>query len=349
MLREAAAHGTDWCEMTMSMLREKQYEACERRLCAHPGVGLFSPEATDADAQALMERSYYFDEGWDDGLPTLEGLRERVKKLLPLEARYLSQSERELLERLLVSGGTLTSTDWEIIDAAEGLASRLWCAFHAEDDSEEWTLELPESLHAPLLKALQSVPSQKARERMFRFDATIHGLLYIAGFLHSSQPAAFFLRDVMRRADAPARRVAYRYLKATFEYMDDLNGDLILVHPGLADPYRLVYGLNETGVTTLEITQDMVAGGMNGVFPEEIPLHETMRGTLEGALRPDYDADECAEDLRMLIKQGVSLDETKDVLASMLCVLPTPAMEDALTRLYQCTPHWIGMKASLQH
>ena len=43
--------------MTMSMMREKQFEACERRLFAHPGVSLFAPEATEADAQALLTGS----------------------------------------------------------------------------------------------------------------------------------------------------------------------------------------------------------------------------------------------------------------------------------------------------
>ena len=57
MLREVTLHA-DWCEMTMSMMREKQFEACERRLFAHPGVGLFAPEATEADAQALLAGSF---------------------------------------------------------------------------------------------------------------------------------------------------------------------------------------------------------------------------------------------------------------------------------------------------
>ena len=39
MLRESTVH-TDLSEMTMSMMREKQYEACERRLFAHPRAAL---------------------------------------------------------------------------------------------------------------------------------------------------------------------------------------------------------------------------------------------------------------------------------------------------------------------
>jgi len=58
VLREATVHA-DWGEKTMSMLREKQFEACERRLGAHPGISLFSQEATELDAQKLWEGSYY--------------------------------------------------------------------------------------------------------------------------------------------------------------------------------------------------------------------------------------------------------------------------------------------------
>ena len=57
MLREGMLHA-DWCEMTMSMLREKQFEACERRLFACPSVGLFSEEATDLDAMLLLSESF---------------------------------------------------------------------------------------------------------------------------------------------------------------------------------------------------------------------------------------------------------------------------------------------------
>ena len=51
----------------------------------------------------------------------------------------------------------------------------------------------------------------------------------------------------------------------------------------------------------------------------------------------------------MLAKQGVSLKEMENVMASMLAVLPTRAMKDALERLYLCTPHWMGLKTALSH
>ncbi len=343
MLREVTLHA-DWCEMTMSMMREKQFEACERRLFAHPGNALFAPDATETDAQALGEHS--FDHAPGGRLFTLEGMRREVLARLPLEALYISVGEMQLLEKLLLADGELLLGDWDDIGAAEALVSRLWCGFHA--DGDDWTLTLPKALHEPLMNAISAPEAPEVRHRLFRYDATIHGLLYIAGLLHSAQPIAFFMHDVMRREDALALQIARRYLQATFEYVTDANGDLILLHPGLADPYRLVreQELN-AGVFSLELSQEMIAGGMNGILPEEEPLNDALCGALNGALRPEYELTEAAEDLRMLAKQGVSLTEMQNVMDSMLAVLPTDAMRSALKELYLCTPHWMGMKTEL--
>ena len=164
----------DWCEMTMSMMREKQFEACERRLFAHPGVGLFAPEATEADAQALLAGSFD-DVGGKSRhtLATLEGLRAAVMERLPKEALYISAGEMQLVERLLINDGELLLGDWDDLGAAEALVSRLWCSFHAEGD--DWTLLLPQALHDPLARAIAAEEAQGARERLLRYDATIHG------------------------------------------------------------------------------------------------------------------------------------------------------------------------------
>lgn len=348
MLREASAtHEKDWAGKTMSELREKQYEACERRLSALPAEGLFSPRATDGQAQALLESSFYHGEPGNEGLATLEGLRRKVLKNLPQEALYLSSGESALLERLLLAGGRVESTDWDEIDAAEALARRLWCSFSAE--GETWALELPGALEAPLLKAMADPQFARAKSRLFRFDATIHGLLYIAGFLHSAQPLLFFLKDVMERDDTPSQNIAYRYLKASFEYIAGPSRDIVLVHPGLADPARLTTTLGQGGEITLTLDEQTLAGGMGGILPEEEPLHERMTAALSGFTRPEWEPEEAAEDLRFLAKQGVSLSDMAEVMASMLCVLPTPAMETALRRLYESTPHWVGMTANLRH
>lgn len=345
MLRETTMH-VDWCEKTMSMLREKQFEACERRLSVHPKISLFSPEATDSDAQKLWECSYYLKE-MAQSLLTVEELRSRVLEQMSVEVRFLSRGESMLLERLLISDGLIVLDEWDDIGAAEALVSRLWCSFHTDD--EEWSLELPKALHEPLLIAMNEPEYPQARELLFRYEAMIMGLLYIAGFLHSSQPIQLFLQDVIERKDRQAENIARRYLQSAFEYITDSHSELILLHPGLADPYRLIAAVSQEGIFSVELTQEMIAGGMNGLFMEEEPLHQAMCGALEGSLRPEYEVAEATEDLRMLAKQGVSLSVMETVMASMLCVLPTETMKRALEQLHQCTPHWIGLRADLQH
>jgi hypothetical protein len=124
---------------------------------------------------------------------------------------------------------------------------------------------------------------------------------------------------------------------------------MILVHPGLADPEHLISQVRSIGITSMELSETMMLGGMNGIFPEEVAISEEMSGVLHGALRPEYTPEEAVEDLRMLAKQGVSLPEMESVLSSMLWVLPTPAMNNALSKLAAQTPRWAGLQAALKH
>lgn len=343
MLREATPHA-DWCEKTMSMMREKQFEACERRLSTHSGLSLFSPEATDWDAQALLEDSYYGKEGHQKGLATLESLRMQVLALLPLEASFLPHGERDLLERLLVAEGRLSLTEWDDIGAAEALLSRLWCCLYM--GPEDWTLILPQALHQPLALALASPEKNRWAQLMLRYNGMMMGLLYIMGFLHGNQPIDIFQSEVMDQQDPLGRIVARRYLQSAFEYVTDGDGALIFVHPGLAEPHRILASMGKDAAFALELSQSMVSGGMNGILPQEEPLHLDLYAALQGNMRPEYDAQDAAEDLRILAKQGVSLEEMQKVMQTMICVLPTPAMNHAVQQLHLRTPAWASLQAA---
>ncbi|HPF87104.1 MAG TPA: hypothetical protein PK537_03485 [Candidatus Limiplasma sp.] len=348
MLRETSLlHEQDWAEKTLSILREKQFEACERRLSNQLNFNLFSPLATDTYAQRLFEQSYFADELPADRLMTIETLRAKVIALLPHEAHYLSSAENALLEQLLLAGGRLTSKNWEEIPAAEALAGRLWCSFSSE--GETWTLELAAELRDPLIKAFSAKKHAGARTRTFRYDVTIHGLLYITGFLPALQPRDIFQKEVLKTDAAWGRIVADRYLKAGFEYIKDEKNEIILLHPALADPYRLLWTLGGRINTAITLTEDALLGGMNGMLAEEAPLHERMQSALLGNMRPEWRADEAADDLRFLVKQNVSYQELEDVMSSMLCIRPTEEMHDALKNLYNNTPRWIAMSANLLH
>ncbi|MFH1881013.1 MAG: hypothetical protein ABIK64_09475 [Bacillota bacterium] len=348
MLRETSLiHEQDWSEKTFSILREKQFEACERRLANTLTFSIFSPLATDRYAQQLFEQSYFVSEMPGDQLVTVEKLRAEVRRLLPHEAHYLSSAENALVEQLLLAGGRLTSKNWEEIPAAEALLSRLWCSFASA--GEAWTLELAAELRDPLIKAFTAEKHANARTRTFRYDVTIHGLLYIMGFLPSLQPREIFQKDVIRSTAAWAGVIADRYMRASFEYVTDEKERIVLMHPALADPYRLLWTLGGKGNAAVTLTQESLLGGMNGMLAEEVSLHETMQNELYGNMRPEWSADEAADDLRYLVKQNVSFQELEAVMASMICIRPTAAMRDALKNLYNNTPRWIAMSANLLH
>jgi hypothetical protein len=348
MLRETSLiHEQDWSEKTFSILREKQFEACERRLANHLKFNLFSPLATDVYAQQLFEQSYFASEMPADQLVTVENLRTEVLKILPHEAHYLSSAENALLEQLLLAGGRMTSKNWDEIPAAEALACRLWCSFVSVGDV--WTLELAPELRDPLIKAFSSQKHANARTRTFRYDVTIHGLLYITGFLPSLQPREIFTKDVIQSNTSWADVIAQRYIKASFEYITDNREQVILLHPALADPYRLLWTIGSRMNAAVTLTQESLLGGMNGMLAEEVGLHQGVFNELAGNMRPEWNADEAADDLRFLVKQNVSYRELEDVMTSMICIRPTAAMRDALKNLYNNTPRWVTMSANLLH
>ena len=51
----------------------------------------------------------------------------------------------------------------------------------------------------------------------------------------------------------------------------------------------------------------------------------------------------------MLAKQGVSLAEMNEVLASLLTVMPTRDMLEGVRLIYQQTPRWALMKSAVMH
>jgi len=141
--------------------------------------------------------------------------------------------------------------------------------------------------------------------------------------------------------------LAHRYLCASFDYAYDRRGEMILIHPGLADPEHLLKQMEGAGAFEMELSEEMLLGGMNGIFPQEESMHQAMVGALQGAVRPEYTEEDAATDLRILVKQGVPLSEMKEVLASMLMVLPTRSMYAALEQISIRTPRWAGLSAQL--
>lgn len=363
LLRESFLHAEAF-DMTMSMLRLKQVEACERRLFNCPEKALFDADATDTDAQALLLASFDNDGGLARRrLLTIGELRAAVLSRLPLESQFLDMDERYLLGLLVSNNGEWLLDDPDRVGAAESLVRRLWCCVRPEDG--KWRLHLPSPLLEPLSVALNNFDKSPLWMLLRQFEGAVDSQLYAAGMLHEKQPMALFLSTVIGRDDWLSRDVARRYMKACFDYVVDYNGDLVLLHPGLAEPDAMLRSQLAVGAAAVEeelvreniaaslysssaeerLMQALLHGSVD-MMPEERIPHEHMSAALQDAVRPDYRAEECAEDLRLLIKQGYAYEEIYEAMKTMLSTMPTKAMEDALRELYLSTPRWKGLRAA---
>ena len=344
MLRTNAYRVERWCDKTMSVLREQQLEACQERLTRCPEQGVFA-SLCDDEVQALYRFSYYAQESHARKI-SQSALQKMVLQNLPLETCYLSPREDDLVKRMLIAEGCVELSDWEEITAAEALISRLWCTLRIQDD-ETALLQLQPELVSPITRAMLAPHYAVIRERLFSFDATLHSLLYLSGFLHAAVPMRHY-QALMKEMNLPDPGVMIvRYLRAGFDYTQTVQGDILLLHPGLADPELLLATLSTLQAPETSLTREMMLGGMNGILQEEVASCEAMRGALVGAVRPEYDPDEALEDLRMMAKQGARLSEMREVLESMLCVLPTPHMLAVLTQLHLQTVRWMGMPSAV--
>jgi len=330
-----------WSDKVMSVLREQQLEACQERLSRCPEKGLFD-DITQAELGEIYPGSYL---AWEKGAaqPALRQVREKVLGMAEEEVCFLSSREDNLVKRMLMAGGVTVLDDWEDISAAESLIKRMWCVIRIDEENDMATLCLQGEVTGQLVKGMSSPAYSLIRQHIFRFDATLNALLYLSGFLHAAVPARHFLEQL--RADKlPAdKRIVGRYLKSAFDYWELEQEDMLLVHPGLYDPENLISRLKGMGVPEMQLTHAMMLGGMNGLLPEEAASADSMRFALHGAVRPELDEEDVLDDLRMMAKQGASLEEMREVLENCLCVLPTPAMLGALYQVHMQTVRWIGM------
>lgn len=344
MYRTSTCRVEHWSDKTMSVLRERQLEACQDRLTRCPSNGIFGDLCED-ELRRLYDVSFYARE-MPRHLATQAALQKRVLEYAPQEACFLSPREDELVKRMLMNGGEVYLEDWDEITAAEALIARLWCTLQIVDE-ENARLCLAKELVETVTAAMLSPDYFTVRERIFSFDATLHSLLYLSGFLHAAVPASHFYAQLKNKDHGLTGVLIGRYLRAAFDYTETPAGEILLLHPGLADPEHLLAQTAHMEAPEIHLTKEMMLGGMNGILPEEVASCEAMRGALSGAVRPEYDEEEALEDLRMMAKQGAGLKEMREVMSSMLCVLPTPRMNDALSQLHLQTVRWTGMPSAV--
>ncbi len=343
MLRETNVQRLHWADKTMSVIRQEQLEACEKRLSALPPVTVFDL-SDDLRTEKIWQCSYDAQEHPRmEKLHTCRELRGQILGSLAAEAALLSIEEHMLVERLITLEGSAELIDWEETGPAESLARRLWCTITREGGRT--TVHLPEALRTPLTLTLGSHAHQEIRERLMRHDSVIRAMLYIGGLLHYEEPLRHLMTDVLRDTYACNATLAMRYLRAAYDYAYDSYGDMLLLHPGLADPEHLMSMRLPTQEFALELSEDTMRGAIEGILPEEEPLFDRLYGLFIGATRPELTPEGAAEDLLILAKQGVSLTEMQEVLGTLLSVQPTPEMRAAVTLVHAHTPRWGMMRA----
>lgn len=342
MLRETNMQRLHWADKTMSLLRQQQLEACEKRLASLPDFGLYTYD-DNLRVEELWNCSYdAMEQPRLSHLHTMQELRALVLTRLPMEAALLSVEEHHLVERLLTLEGEAELLDWEEMSAAESLVRRMWCSITCE--AHRITLHLPRELLTPLTMVLSSHRHEELRQRLLRHDAIIRALLYIGGLLHYEEPLHHLLNDVLEASGKGEMLLSMRYLRAAYDYMYDADGEMLLLHPGLAEPEQLMHIATPREGLSIDLDEETIRGAMEGLMPEERPLFERLYGLLLGSTRPEIAEEEAVEDLRMLAKQGVSLDVMQEVLATMLTIQPTHEMLFAVADLHQHTPRWGDMR-----
>ena len=345
MLREGNVHSLHWADKTMSILRERQLEASAARIAAYPAKGLFNG-CDDLMVEELWKHTYDALENPNPTrLHTTRGLRRLVLAQLPAEAALLSVEEHELIERIFALGGE-AELFTEEISAGESLMRRMWGTIRREDD--RLILTLPQELLSPLQLIFQTPTHEAIRERLMHFDFFIGSMLHIGGFLHYEAPLRHLLSDVVAGTYADQHTLALRYLRSAYDYIYDRHGSMILLHPGLAEPDKFIYGSLPYVRPLPETDAGRRRYAMLGLLPEEEDIYNTMFGLLAGAVRPELTEDMAVRDLMILAKQSVSVQEMREVLSSMLTVCPTPAMLDGLDRIIARTPRWRTITTAME-
>ena len=345
MLRETNVQRLHWADKTMSVIRQEQLEACEKRLSALPRVTVFDL-TDDLRTEEIWQCSYDAQEHPKmDMLHTRKELRAQVLANLAAEAALLSVEEHLLVERLVTLGGTAELIDWEETSAAESLVRRLWCTISRSGGRT--VVHMPFALLTPLTLTISSHQHVEIRERLMRHDSVIRAMLYIGGLLHYEEPLYHLMADVLQDSYASDLTLAMRYLRAAYDYTYDRNGDMLLLHPGLADPEHLMALHPPMQDFTVELSEDTMRGAVDGILPEEEPLFDRLYGLFVGATRPELTPEGAAEDMLMLAKQGVSLQEMQEVLGSLLSIQPTEDMRRAVSLVHAQTPRWGMMHTAL--
>ena len=345
MLRNGRPRPLPWADKTMSLMRADLLEACEKDLAGLPSHCLFDPKCSDADAETFYDLSFFAEEDRrsaggkpSPSLHTVEQLRARVLHQYAQEAALLSMEEHDLLIRTVLFGGRTPLTDWNELLPARGLVRRLWCRVEGQGASA--ALVMPHQLCASSLLLLASESHKKVRERVEQVHESIDNTLYLLGAVQASAPVRH-MESLLKDTFVAGRRDLFeRFLRVGYDYVYDHSGKLLLIHPGLADPERL---MDSAGG---DLNPGALSDVSDSVCDLENPLFERMLGLLLDVTRPEITPEDAVEDLIILAKQEVPFADLEEVLSSLIICRATPEMLRALREISNQVPRWLTLGTS---
>ena len=344
MLRLNDRHSLRWADKTLSMLKAKELEACEKDLAGLPGITLFDPECSDLDAEALFDSSWYAREPHQPALHTIDGLQALVLEHFPAELALLSREEYDLIVRLVLTQGKLRLWNWSDVIPARSLVRRLWC--RVEGKGENMTLILPQQLCLTAMLLMTGDAHQAVRKIVDAAIDKTDDTLYLIGSVLLSTPLNDLCQELRETFVGNQPRLVTRLLLASHTSVTGPDGQRLLIHPGLAEPETLTLNaIQRAGLYGMDVTD--LSHALDSLDTIEDPLYSHLEALLTGSLRPDLTPEDAAEDLILLAKQNVPLADLEDVLGSMLMTVPTPPMLQVLKEISEQVPRWIFLSSSV--
>ncbi len=326
-----------WPDRTLTLLRAGRLESCRKDLAELGGRGLFEEETTDLDAERLFDQSWMKDEEKQPRLHTVEEMRSQVVGQFAPEFALLSPEDHDLVLKMAVMGGEFPLYDWNDLIPARSLIRRLWCRIHPERG--DWLI-LPRGFCLFALARAVSEEGKKIKGIVDEMITATENTLYLTG----AMSARTVIRDLgwkLQGSTAANREDLYRRLiLAAFDTVTDLDGNLMIVHPGLADPYSFLARPERTQWGKTEPDTERIYGTLMDM---EDPLYDRMLNAIQGLTRPETGSEDTVEDLMVMAKQRAPLSDMREVLSRRIICLPTEEMMLAMKDIRERTPEWLGM------
>ena len=331
-----------WRERTLSVLDAQRDESCIRQLTQACDRGSIFGRGSARTWQEAYEGSYLALENQSPEGPGAEALRRAVKNSLSKELPLISIREEMLLQRLIIFGGSFPVIDPDEYPAALSLVRRLWCTVRQVNQGT-FMISLHESLGGRIASIMQTPEYHERRQNLFTLSATLHSLLYLSGFYFAQTMIGQLMREHQDVFSEKEKLYLMRFLMVEFDYLWNGQRELVLLHPGLCCPEEVISAMSGLSFQEPHFTHQMILDGMREMLQEERPAVDALRAELEGALQPEYSAEDTVNELKLLVKQGAGFEDLRAILADQMATAFHPGILAALRRLEAETVRWAGV------